>query len=567
MTIKHLNTIVFIVTMLITTNNFLAWAQNKPKDTPPPIKQEEVDIVKPYEPVLADAVKLEFSPDLPSQEDLDKKKFRIGLSDYDVPNRFLTIAYSAPQLKPLAYKGKEKGKKGSDEDEDDYHFWLRGGYGNFNTPLLEVSATTGKSDRFLLGGHGSYISSNGPLAFQNYSQAKANVFGKFFLPKDYVQLGLTYRRNNYFYYGFNQEDTLFTPIEDSLKIVYNDIAFSAEFGNTTENERTLDYQALLKYHYYFNAFGLTPKENNILLDGKVNKRMGDHWELGGFSQLHFSNYKNEIDSTDTDVLFNVTPFATYRAFFGALSGGVSLLLNHDKFLAYPYINVDFFIIPETFTLYGGLNKKLIKNNYFTLSEENPYIADYIPFQNTQQENRFVGAKGSIGKRVTYNVQGFQRINKHQALFINIPTDTMRFTAAYDSSMTAIGGMAEIGFEVSKKVTTRLGFTFQGYDTQNEAEAWHLPTVQVNLRADVFPIEKLQITGDIFVLQGAKGRLPDGTSTNLKGAVDINLAAHYQLMKHVSLFAHLNNIASIKSDRFLYYPTYGFNALGGATIRF
>ena len=97
-------------------------------DPPPPpiedpgdIDPENIDIVKPYEPILGDAVRINFSPALPSKEELDRQ--RPTFKDYYVPNRFLTgIQYEPPTLKPIAYKFKN-------DEGLVKNFWLRAGYG------------------------------------------------------------------------------------------------------------------------------------------------------------------------------------------------------------------------------------------------------------------------------------------------------------------------------------------------------------------------------------------------------------------------------------------------------
>ncbi len=127
-----------------------------PTDGSQEIAPENVDIVKPYEPVLADAVKIDFGPDLPTKEELEKSK--PTFSDYYVPNRFLTLGYDPLPLKPMAYKTQTKGEK---DLEDLHNIWLQAGYGNLNTPFIDASVSSGRSKKFVAGANGSHISSQG----------------------------------------------------------------------------------------------------------------------------------------------------------------------------------------------------------------------------------------------------------------------------------------------------------------------------------------------------------------------------------------------------------------------
>jgi outer membrane receptor protein involved in Fe transport len=50
-------------------------------------------------------------------------------------------------------------------------------------------------------------------------------------------------------------------------------------------------------------------------------------------------------------------------------------------------------------------------------------------------------------------------------------------------------------------------------------------------------------------------------------VDLNIGVDYRYSKNLSAFIQLNNLANNRYDRFVNYPVYGINILGGFTFTF
>ncbi len=60
------------------------------------VSSEQIEVVKAYQPLLADAVMIQFSPSLPPP---DTTKPQLT---YDVPGRLVNVPYSPALLKPIA---------------------------------------------------------------------------------------------------------------------------------------------------------------------------------------------------------------------------------------------------------------------------------------------------------------------------------------------------------------------------------------------------------------------------------------------------------------------------------
>ncbi len=522
------------------------------------IDPEEIDIVKPFEPTLADAVKVEFAPDLPSPEEIKKNQPTFG--SYQVPNRFLTIAYQPPTLKPMAYKPDKNAKNSGEKLKN---AWIRAGFGTQSTPILDIALSNGKSDKFMVGANGSHISSKGKLDFQDYSRTKVGVYGKVFTDQNFFGANIDYNRNQFYYYGYDHEDSTLAFTEEELKQQYNKISVRGEMGNTAQSRSEMDYHAEVAYHNYQN---FKVDENNIIIKGEAERPLNDDWFVGGDVLIHYNNFTDTDTSNIGNVVMNLLPKVIYKAYFGTFTGGLNLGFDDNDLTPFPYLDLEAYLVPDKLTLYGGWQKQFVKNSYMSITEENPFITPFISLQNSQKEDRYIGAKGSVNS-VSYNARVGQEITDNQPLYVNDNELGNTFNVIFEPEMKTVNAQVEIAYQMGDKLRTSLGFNAYGYTLEQEAEAWQLPSARINLKAELKPLEKLQVTGELFVMSGAKGKLSDGTAQDLKNYTDLNLAAQYKLFDNLSVFANVNNALGIKAERFLNYPTYGINMLGGAILRF
>jgi hypothetical protein len=96
---------------------------------------EQVDVVKEFNPLIQDANKIVFPP-----EPVEAKPEPISLQ-YNVPDRLMPLAYPQSNLKPLAI-AKEK-------QAQYYNSYARLGFGSQWSPLGEVFFAEGKPEKSL----------------------------------------------------------------------------------------------------------------------------------------------------------------------------------------------------------------------------------------------------------------------------------------------------------------------------------------------------------------------------------------------------------------------------------
>ncbi|MBK9462908.1 MAG: hypothetical protein IPN94_26715 [Sphingobacteriales bacterium] len=366
-----------LIALILLCSPLFVKAQQDDKGT---VKGENFDVVKAYEPVLADAVKVDISPELPSYDDLAKNK--PVFNDYYVPSRLLSLTYEPPALKPLPY-GEGKGKTKNKITDDLQHLWLRAGFGNLTTPLVDLSISSGKSDKFTVGANAFYNSSRGKLDYQDFSRLGGLAYGKLFVGKNVLGLNASFTQHKLNYYGYNHADTTLIIIPDSIKQRYNTIGAGISIGSALENDAEINYQLSLDYKNFGNL--AKAAENNINIYGNIAKSLNENFEIGANSYFYYTKFKKNDFASNLTAL-NITPTLTYRATFGDFTAGASALLNKSKFYAFPYLNLQAHIIPEKLTLYGIWKKDVIENDYIALATANPFIDDELDIANSLRQD-------------------------------------------------------------------------------------------------------------------------------------------------------------------------------------
>jgi len=527
------------------------------------IQNEVIEVVKLYEPILADAKKIKLVPDLKEQEVAQSNNASNPVfNDYQVPNRFLSLTFEPPGLKPLALKKKRP--------ESLYNAWLKAGYGNYNTPLIDFSVSTGRPSENSLGLQLQHLSSRVP---ENYQQDFMNnlgkAFGNFYFGKNYLNVSLAGEYDQYFYYGYDWTDSTNYPLDEDVKINTLTIPISVELGSAEENNANVFYKFGLDYHF-FNTNWNT-KENQVGYRLDLEKRFDNRWLVGIDSDANFTTYEDSLkqgeNSLETFAL-NAVPYVGITQPWGKLRLGVNLGVDQNDFLPYPDLQFAVHLIEKQLTLYGGWNKEVIKNNARNMTEQNPFLRQTPFYLNSVKESRFVGFSGNVGSNFMFDLKGGQYITDKQPLFINMAVDPAQFTIIYDSMLTTLGGVASLSYIFNEQNSISASFQYLGFSAEDETEGvWHIAPIEFNLSGTWEPIPKLKLRTDFIVYSGVEARAIDGTVVNLDAILDWNIGAQYWFGEKFAMFLDGNNLLNRKTARFLNYPRYGLNAIGGIQYRF
>ncbi len=516
------------------------------------LKNEQIDIIKAYEPVLIRANKVMVNPQLPELKTNISRDLQ-----YDIAVKLIEVEYQPTEIKPLSIKIEPKVELPI--------MRLKAGFGNYLTPLLDLDVTNKNTDKFRVGLNINHLSSKrNKRENQRFNETGFNAFGEYNLSDDMkIGLGVNYMLDNYFFYGYNQEDTSFA--KDESKIGYNTGGFNLNFSGV-ENSLDLKYHVNLSFLHtgdsYQNKSGLL----NLELDAE--KAFNNSFVVGTRLGLNFNSYKQLLVQDLNRTLFNFNPYLGYNHKRFSVHAGLTLLTDAGDFGVLPDIKLKTVLVPGMLSMYNHWTGDLNFNNFYSLSKENPWLQQGQNFDNGTTEIRtFLGLTGNIAKRVDYDVRISQLVYRDKLLFLNDTTDERKFVAVYDSKLTAWNPHVMVGYNHSDFLFLKLSFDYYKYNPTEQINAWHLPQMVTTFSGVYHFNHKLVLKTDLFVEAGRKSQLAEQSVVTLKPIADLNFGVNYYFNKNIGLFANANNVLSLKRERYRNYDLFGFQVLGGIIASF
>lgn len=538
------------------------------------LDNEQVDVIKSFNPLIQDANKINFPP-----EPISAKQEPISL-EYNVPDRLLPILYPQANLKPLAI-AKEK-------QAQYFGSFARIGLGTQWTPLAEIFITEGKNDKFQFGAHGRYQSAHGQkIKTQDYTNTDVTAFANALVKKSILKTKVFYHQDINFYYGYDlfrkPFNNNFVEYEQKdLKQQFNTAGVQIDLLNAERRSSEFDYNGSLQYNYYWDRFKLNEQYINVDFTLKKSFNNKHHVSL----QL-MDDYSVFTDINSQKVNRNIfSAKAKYHFIHGEwnLFGAINPLWEVGIFHLFPDIGLQRSLYKEYIVLYNGWKMELRKNSYQSLTQQNPWLEQVTVNQlrNGWLEERFLGLKGTIQK-FNYNIRFAQNLYRHMPVFVNsfgiIPNSNSisvpNFSSPFDRRTNILNLHTELGYLVNSNLEFNFVFDFNNFEQDVVARIYHAPRFMAKFNTRYSIAEKVLLQLDIIGLDGVYyidygnpfDALAEETDKKLKGTADINIGATYIFSKRFSFFTQLNNLASIKYQRFYLYQNYGFNAIVGATLHF
>jgi hypothetical protein len=481
---------------------------------------------------------------------------------------FKSFNFQAPQLNPQIRPLKLKQENPSKV----YGGFVRLGFGNYTSPLLEAYYNTRRDKNKLLGAHLYHSSSDkGPIDGRNSGSGSTglSVFGRSFNKTISLAGNAGFENRSTHFYGYVPG----TEVDaSSIKQSYNLFKLGGSLSNTTNSD--FSYKLGANLSHLSDKFDA--KETEIDLEFNSAYELNDDTKINLKGDYYF------ITRNDTGIdkkgrsLFVVSPSVAFMPIDDLkVSIGIIAAVENDSIHSkdvhvYPDLRASYPISPSVeavASLTGGMEKVSLQS----MSYENLWLAPNIPVFHTNKTFDFnAGLKAKLGNKVTAQ-GGFAFANlKQWYYFVNTDADQAKFTTLYDggSGTKRANLYASISFVQSEIARFMLRADLYKYKTDRVAEPWHRPTYRINANAFYNLYNKFLFNLDIIAQGGMKGRMPvTHEAVKLDAAFDLNFKTEYLFSESFSAFIQLNNIASSKYPVFLNYPVRGFQFMGGITWSF
>jgi hypothetical protein len=474
-----------------------------------------------------------------------------------------------------------------------YPGYVKVGLGTNSMPLGEVYYNSTRNRKISYGIHAKHLSAFGKVkdyAPAQFDHTKAKVFSNFFLSKHLIESEVNWLNHGYHYYGIKNDsipkDSLKNRVgayqgkvsfsnllrKDSARLAYKinaDYGFFHEFLkdsatlSTNARESNFGLGTNLSYKHELNVFALD-------LDFRFNK-----YQFGELDTTLLAYRKKELNH-----ILHLRPTISSYRFDDKLKIELGLDLNFDFsantiFKPLFVANLKYSLLDGMFIPYLGIDGNLTQNTFHNLNRSNPYINSTVDLKNTKELKIYGGIKGTLSKNISFDIHVKQTNFTDMALFINdtIFSDQYKFNVLYDDiSKFSFGG--SITYQDIEKLKIDAIVDYNIYSTTDQEYAWYLPELEITLRGSYNIFDKIYAKAD-FTLKGGRkspnGILnPDPTDAKQFDAdliADANLHLEYRYNKRISAFLQFNNIANQRYHRWMNYPVYGFQVLGGVTFGF
>jgi hypothetical protein len=522
--------------------------------------KKEVEVVKPYEPVVSDANKINILPNI-NDSVVIKPAFQYSIVPAVIKTDYQVNPINAAKMVSMPLSKL-------------YRSYLKLGIGNAGTPLGELYVNSFRSKKHSAGIYFHHHSSAGKVKLENdervyagYSETTGSVFGKRFFKNSYIYGDGSVSGNTNYQYGYNPViDTVLEKgeIRQTLFLA----AINAGIRSSHADSSKLSYHAAFGYKFTQNRFKQNQNGINFNVGGMQRYKM---LMLGLNANLNILKPNMALDSfAYTNTVFTLHPFATFGTTEYNVRAGLDINFENqlDKlsFRLYPEAEININIAKNVLIGFVGFRGEVKQHAYSDIYYENPFVNPNLLVKNSYlRSGNYGGIKGSLAAKASYVAKvDFSRI-KNQYFYVNDSTSPLlnQFTVLYDD-YTKVTINGELNYQITERIGLNTHVNIYQYQLEDEDYAWHMPnfdflfSVNYNLR------NKIIANVDLVGMGKRYAKLPGNTVKELSGVVDFNLGLEYRYTKILSAWLKLNNITASKYNIWNFYPSQRFNFMIGIT---
>ena len=520
---------------------------------------EEIVVTTAYKPVLADAVKIRINPNLE-----DKVPFKAPLTYTPIDNR-LEQNTDIKQIEAI--------KRSAEQDSDIYNNYLKLGLGNLKTTYGEAYFNNGQDEALQFGAYLKHFAQDGNLYKQNSNKEDAGAFIKSIGSQNSISGHVDYHYYGNYFYGFNP--ALLPPVLNVDKQYFSTIHGEVELAkNYRDVDNDFTYAFKLNGYLFNNAF--QAKESNLVLSGFLNETVKQFY-AGVSGTLDLSTQQDSLYNYNNS-LIRVNPYLKFQGESYKIDAGINIVDEFgfaSSFRIFPAAKLEFQVIPKYVRLFAELRGDINKSSLLDFSTINPFLEKNIPIENSiDQLDIAAGLKGTILPQLGFKFSVYRNSVKDMPLFVsnfNFASGYNRFTVVYDNGTSTINGFnGELDFKASQSIDIFGNLEFKQYEMADNVQPWNLPTKKLTGGAIVHLSNTVNVKG-AMVLRGSAldPYVAPGTTmpVTVNAFADLSGGVEYKASKRISIFVNVNNILNTSNQTWLYYPDYGFNVFGGASLRF
>ncbi|MFM1934197.1 MAG: hypothetical protein RL360_1077 [Bacteroidota bacterium] len=433
------------------------------------------------------------------------------------------------------------------------------GAGNYGHTLLNGHFgynPTEKESRGIYINHDA--NSNGPTdnAFSSRSENEVKLYSQSLWSKALLKGALDYRRTATNFYG-KESFPANTP-EDAYGVHYDQLKFNGDIYSATEGKK-FSYQAGTEFSSL--SGNLAPKEwlfknyvrSSYAISSGLALRVNGEAILSNFTSNTSTN--RQFFRLQPSISYDVLPRLNLVAGLNAV--------QDDELRLYPNVQVRY-RANDFIRLFAGLEGNTQFNSYHSSLQINPWLTQAVTLQNTEQKWMVSGGlMGSNERNVSYELKASYGDYTKMAFFTSSAADLSQFDITYsnaDAAISVLDLQANVKMSITDKIQSDLNVQYTNYaNLGNLLYAYHRPNIQIALKNTIKVLPKFNVLPELYYLGGLYGFNPrTQKASTLDNILDINVKGEYAITEKFTASLSANNILGKNYQRYLFYPTQGFN---------
>jgi hypothetical protein len=504
----------------------------------------------------------------------------LGTLIFPVVSFFLPVPASEIQAEPAT-------KEWNVPKLDLYPGWVRVGYGNFLSPLIEgrylstQSADLQYATKFH---HQSF--GKGPVSWmeeeskESHTELAGDV--SYFLDESELYSSLNLKRDAYTFYG---RDLGFiippnwdfaSPYLAQNKQLHGDFKLGIR---DLDKVGRIGYAGEVVLAGFRDSYAVREQELGFVGEGEFRPSKEITATLG---LSYFTTATEDLRYDLNRNYFSLRPEGQYTFGDFQFTAGVILVSENDSIAErkpgirlFPVLKSTY-QVSEKLQVNASISGDVQRNTYRSFVQENPFLGPSDQLLNTVTKLSFAaGVEGIVSDKLVYRAGIDLRRQSNLHFFVNSYADTTRFELVYDQDATVFQFNSNVELSLTEKYTLTTQFDFFHYNLSNQQVAWHRPTWILQLNNRYSPFKKLNLQANLQVMGSLQARGFGVIETKpvraevvkLPALVDLQLKIDYAVNPRLSIFAEGNNLLNRSNSRWLNYPVRGIQGVGGLSFKF
>jgi hypothetical protein len=504
----------------------------------------------------------------------------LGTLSFPVMPFFLPVPASEIQAKPAT-------KEWNVPKLDLYPGWVRVGYGNFLSPLIEgrylstQSADLQYATKFH---HQSF--GKGPVSWmeeeskESHTELAGDV--SYFLDESELYSSLNLKRDAYTFYGRDLGFVIPPNWDFASPYLVQNKQLHGDFNlgiRDLDKVGRIGYAGEVVLAGFRDSYAVREQELGFVGEGEFRPSKEITANLG---LSYFTTATEDLRYDLNRNYFSLRPEGQYTFGDFQFRAGVILVSENDSVAErkpgirlFPVLKTTY-QVSEKLQVNAAISGDVQRNTYRSFVQENPFLGPSDQLLNTVTKLSFAaGVEGIVSDKLVYRAGIELRRQSNLHFFVNSYADTSRFELVYDQEATVFQFNSSVELSLTEKYTLGTQFDFFKYTLSNQQVAWHRPTWILQMNQRYAPFKKLYLQANLQVMGGLQARGLGAIDTNpvkkevvkLPAVVDLQFKADYAVNPRLSIFAEGNNLLNRSNTRWLNYPVRGIQGVGGMSFKF